>query len=215
MSPQDGNGSASANATATWQFVNISEPKQSKANGYRTMVRANAMRDHRRKQKQEAMGQFQKRCSGHNRGDSNTKVSAIAIQQVETEPSNASSSQASEKVWTAALTELLDHLKDVDLAGIVASRAVESTISHDGAIPVLDFQRTHCTDEEKDVPDLPETLPPSPRTILTLYSMDPFNALPANGNSRYSSYVLKHCKGHHVSGIRGFTTLEFLLTRVC
>ena len=172
-----------SNRQGGWQFVNISEPKrQKKDEAIRKIVRANAMRDYRKKQREERQPAIQAdRKPRANEGRPVRHFPGTEKPEESTVVSQCSVSEAlDDRPWqdlayvigTAQLQQLLRDLDSMSLAEITIESEDElAKQSHDprpeGGLPFWQGAKFSV----------------NPKTLLDS-GTDPFSALPVFGNPR-------------------------------
>ena len=192
-----GLGAMASKPLGGWQFVNISEPKkQKKDEAIRKVVRANAMRDFRKKQKEErqAAGQTRRKPSANEgrpvrplHGTGKPEESTV-VSQYSVPKRRADKPMRNEACFFGApqLKQLLHNLDSMSLAELTmeyeegfahqeepytSTLGVNVSSLYDGGTA---FSRNLSKAK----------LPSNPRTLLDS-GVDPFNASPIFGNPRY------------------------------
>ena len=170
---------------ATFTFINLSEPKQGKDEDLRKLIRSNAMRSYRWKQKQKQKAvKFQMRkgpITAPLREKDRPRLLPDASEQLEL--SQLSQLQNSRSDWP----------EDSDMSLLEAQQL---SLPESESIAERDDQNhdyllfTHCG----------EPFIARPKLALSSHKLfgdglnDPFNVYPIGGCPRYNSYVLNHCK---------------------
>ena len=199
--------------TGGWQFVNISEPK--KDDDIRRMVRANAMRYFRKKQKQE------RQASSKVRGKVAAKSEATPLDRVNhsTEPSTSPEPRVVQQtpedemrredlypLWPDELSQTLGNLDTMSL-GLWKERYVRA----EELVQTVDKRLTDPSrrndlsvwepDGDEGFGRMPaqRRLGARPQTLLDAEHIDQFNylpgsSLPGSSSSRYNAFTIHHCE---------------------
>ena len=168
-----------------WKFINLNQPKESKNEEVRRVIRANAQRDFRRKQRRDAVNKHRKSLSN---GTSTNNLSAELI-----ESSGGASQEQQQVLWHAGLEELPATLQDVTSNKSSSSREAIPDTDRTAAFWAPKSALTGET--SKDDPRSSDSYwRIGPTTTLDAVSVDPFNVLPVQAETRYHSYVLHHCE---------------------
>ena len=191
-----------------WQFININEPKkQKKDEAIRRIVRANAMRDFRRKQKDERQALAQahaelRGCEGYVTQQPEEAVESLEAPQLAVDlqyfipeymPGFLGDERLSDKVYDLCaweLKQLLGNLESMSLTEL--TRNNEAMMAQQVQEKITDPPMEHrspfarpkqlwCMDSKGPVK---RKVTANPNTLLDSAS-DPFNAMPISGNRRY------------------------------
>ena len=168
-----------------WQFINLNQPKESKNEDVRRVIRANAQRDFRRKQRQQAIHKHRKSLSN---GTSTSNQSAELFRT----PDGAQREEG-QVLWHAALGEPLAELQE--LTPYELSNRTETIPNPDCTAALWPPYSALGNGTSEDNSHSGDSYRPvSPKTPLDPASVDPFNALPVQADTKYHSYILHHCK---------------------
>ena len=182
-----------AGATAVkqdgWQFVNLSGARPSATDKeLKKLIRTNAMRDYRRKQKQEV------------------KQNSDQIPVPDSAPASAPVSTRSvlfDLAWRPALPSLLMdntfvgpieavELPCEQLPGVCIENGDPD--SEDDACVRAVHSAIHTSPHYKDCSYCVAASNPDPMIVLSSGSVDPFDVFPIGGKSRNHSRILNHCE---------------------
>ena len=185
-----------------WQFVNISEPKkQKKDETIRKTVRANAMRDFRRKQKEERQASTQTHAHPHaHKADearkSDVPPEALAILQYampESMPGFLGDDRLHEGalgLCCAEMRQLLGNLESMSLTELTAkneeelARQAEQQVFDPSTAPEWFPDESSVLSRRISRGLVQQKIATNPSTLLDS-GVEPFNAMPALGNARY------------------------------
>ena len=193
-----------------WHFININEPKkQKKDKSIRKIIRANAMRDFRRKQRDERQALAEahpevRECEGHTDRCYNGAMESLGAPEMVADPQpflpefmpdflrDERLSNEAYNLCGGELGELLGDLESMTLMELIKKK--EDEVERQALHNVLD--ESFATGQPIVPPGkLPcmevvnRNLKAEPTTLLD-YAGDPFSALPISDNKRY---VLAPC----------------------
>ena len=179
-----------------WQFVNLKEPKKIQDRDVISIVRAHAMRNVRRKQRLELTAQHQKGPKALE--SDHTALCVTNEDSAQTNPSGRSISGKVDTDWPVAVREMLSELEMIDLNDLASRIEAEVAVQCGENIQRPKDRQGYGEDQD-------ETRGPkhfmqriscneSPKSFLGDGAFDPFNAMPIDGNAKYHSHVLNHCK---------------------
>ena len=175
-------GTEMRNASGEWQFINLNRPKQSKDKEVRRVVRSNAQRDFRRKQRQSGAAKHR------NLSSSNLPADSEPISPIDA--TGGAQEDDEERACSTELGNLLAELRVTEFSN--RNQAVLAA-SRETATQTLVSVQTEA-DSEDGGQYGGDYWPNSPNTVVGATPFDPFNTLPVEGDTRFNSFVMHHCK---------------------
>ena len=169
-----------------WQFVNLSESRQGKDADLRKLVRVNAMRDYRRRQKQRQSASID---------HTSHKIPTTQFPSAPQPPAGTREVQPADDTDDALLHEVLSGWPGELEQELVEFQAISVPLGRARA-PRKQERNSHRDALASSVPGRSPrrtSVNVSPISILGGGNKDPFNMYPMSGWSRYSE-LLDHCK---------------------
>ena len=198
-----------SNSSDPWQFVNISEPNQSRNQSLRNIVRANATRTVRRRQKQSRTASLDRKPFKPRKGRPRAALMPSGFSQNGDKRKDAHRQATTSQDGPSDLLiecgkGLTEDQSAISPALRPSARCKSITNRSENVCVDLhhDYHsgsRTHSTGKQV----LRQSLSVSPRVALGAGNRDPFNSCPLGGGA-YTSELLHHCRYyfHVVSSLR-------------
>ena len=180
----------SAMASKSWQFVNMSEPAEKKSAEVRQIVRANAMRDFRKKQKHHIIllhkkGREAKTKAQTARSSGSPPSESSASTREPHRPKGATGEAWRQQVHTQELGQIQADLRSMSLSKRSKMEEAEfEQLANEHAACPEDSQRRMALSAVKQLS--------GPNKHLGCGNVDPFDALPVSGNQHYNSFLMHH-----------------------
>lgn len=168
-----------------WQFVNISDPNQSKDINSRKLVRANAMRDYRRREKSTFISAYRKTPYGQ------PGVRDALDQSSTTHNLEQGTNCNSISSCSTDIGQILSRIHLYSSLQLLPGDS-EAHVELRGEAP---YSAEYYNEiDARDHVSFQTCVVGSPRTPLGPGMSDPFGVYPVSGWSNYDGYVLNHCE---------------------
>ena len=165
-----------------FQFVNLSVPKEGKNEDLRRLVRSNAMRSYRQKQKQKAGNPSMQEASHIVQPSMNDRPHLLTVASRQLGTSRRSLREQGYHEWAANPSS-----ESLNAPALV--RAVSVRVDREGKEHQEPGRATGCV---RSIPGTEPLL--NPGNLSGGGLDDPFNAYPIGGDPSYTSRLLYHCR---------------------